>query len=331
MDREILNTIVENINDLPGIHCKVVEYEVYKWNRIVDAVLLLQVQDQQIILNVEVQSKIVPAQIAKIKQLQDVTQSIIIAAHYITPNAQKMLVSEQIPYVDTAGNMFLIANGVYILIRTEQKHRDKLDQSNRAFTKAGLKVVYQFLTNPESINAPYRKIGSESKVTIDTVGKVIKGMLSERIILKSNSKEYRIVKRENLLQKWVTEYNQTLRPKLKKRKFRWVDKNRDWRNVILPSDTYWGGAAAADMLTNYLIADNLVIYTGLDFSDAAKELEVVPDKQGGIELVEKFWNQTSEKETVNPIIVYADLIEDQNPRYIETANIIYHDFIENKI
>lgn len=331
MKEEILDTIVEKINDLPEILCNVIEYEVYKSDRIIDAVIQLQVQDQKLVLNVEVKSKIVPAQIPKIMQLHNEIESIMVAAHYITPKAQNILIKGKIPYVDTAGNIFIIAKGIYIMIQTENSHRGILDQSNRAFTKAGLKVVYQFLLNPEYINDPYRKIGSQSKVTIDTVGKVIKGLLSERFILQADNKNYKLLDKEKLLQKWVTEYNQTLRPKLKKRKFRWVKKNKEWRNFNLPPDTYWGGAAAAEKLTNYLIADNLVIYTGIDFVEVAKELEVVPDKQGKIELIEKFWNQTIEEEIVNPILVYADLIADQNPRYIETANKIYHEYIENQI
>lgn len=337
MKEEILNSIAGKINALPNINCSLEGSDGTKKHAKADALLRLQVQNQVFGLNVHVKSKIVPAQIPKIVELQSEIPSILIATHYITPTAQIVLIKKQIPYVDTAGNFFFSAQGIYIQIQTEKTSRIELDQSNRAFTKAGLKVVYHFLTHPGSLNDPYRKIGSRSKVTIDTVGKVIKGLLQKQYILQAEKKVYRMVEKEKLLHKWVTEFNQTLRPKLKKRKFRWTDKNKEWKQIRLPQGSYWGAAAAAELLTDYLIADRWTVYTELDVAELIKTMPMVPDRKGDVEIVERFWTDPGEAfgrprmDIVHPILVYADLIEDSNFRYVETAEKVYKAYVENNL
>jgi len=337
MMEEILNLIAGKINALPNISCNIGGPGSTKKHAKADALLQLQIQNQVFGLNVHLRNKIVPAQIPKIVALQSEIPSILIATHYITPTAQKVLIKKKIPYVDTAGNFFFSAQGIYIQIQTEQTSRSELDQSNRAFTKAGLKVVYHFLTHPDSLNDSYRKIGGQSKVTIDTVGKVIKGLLQKQYILQAERKVYRMVDKEKLLHKWVTEYNQTLRPKLKKRKFRWVKKNKDWKQIQLPEGSYWGGAAAGELLTDYLIADTWTLYTEFDVAELINMMPLVPDIKGDVEIVERFWKDPEETfglprmDIVHPLLVYADLIEDSNLRYVETAEKIYKAYVENNL
>lgn len=320
MKEEILQTAVEKINDLPEVHCEIRGEEI-----------LLRSGQAEVKLHAEVKTKIVPAQILRLRELRNQIPPFIAIAHYITPEAKALLKKEDIPYADTAGNIFIRAKGIYIFVETGKAHRGKIESQERAFSKAGLKVVYQFLVAPGYINQPYRFIGEKAKVTIATVGKVIHGLLHERYILQADDRHYRIHDMEKLLQRWVTGYNTTLKPKLRKRKYRWVSNRVDWRSIELPANTFWGGAAAAEKLTGYLIADKLVIYTGKNFNEVAQELKMVPDKDGTVELIEAFWECQESGETVHPVLVYADLIESADPRYVETAAGIYKNYVEGKL
>lgn len=138
-------------------------------------------------LNAEVKSKIVPAQIPGIVALKEEIGSLIVIARYITPLAKEMLVKEQIPYADTAGNIFLNKKAIYIHVENKKPNLDKVESKGRAFTPAGLKVVYQFLLHPEHINNTYRFIGERAGVTIRTVGKTIEGLVIRTIHLWGNS------------------------------------------------------------------------------------------------------------------------------------------------
>lgn len=337
MDVGILTAVVQEINTLPNIQCRIEKKAVFIQGRSIDAQINLKIGQEEILLNTEIKSKIVPAQIPQIIALKEELDPLFIIARYITPLAKQMLIKEQIPYADTAGNIFLNKKSVYLFIENNKPHLDKNKSKGRAFTPAGLKVVYQFLLHPTYLNNTYRFIGERADVTIRTVGKAFEGLLNEKYILKENKNAYLFTDREKLLQRWVTAYNNNLKPKLGRRRFRWKNKKVRWQDLSLPKNTFWGGAAAAELLTNYLIADHWTVYTTLDFIEITEKLPLIPDKDGGIEVVEKFWNDPNEdlklerKDIVHPILVYADLIEDPNLRYIEAAELVYSKYVKNDL
>ena len=63
-----------------------------------------------------------------------------------------------------------------------------------------------------------------------------------------------------------------------------------------------------------------------------RELKLIPDAEGEVTLIEKFWkDDKKEKKIVHHMLIYADLIEDPDPRYLETANKIYKHYVENNL
>ena len=141
---------------------------------------------------------------------------------------------------------------------------------------------------------------------------------------------YLFAKKKQLLNEWVNGYNRTLKPGLKQNRYRFLDKDIRFTHVGLPEDAYWGGAVAAEMLTDYLIADTGIIYTDMPFTDLMKALRLIPDKTGNITLIETFWKTGRERENmVDFILVYADLIESGDPRYMETAETIFNKYVQD--
>ncbi|MCJ7617255.1 MAG: type IV toxin-antitoxin system AbiEi family antitoxin, partial [Desulfobacterales bacterium] len=58
------------------------------------------------------------------------------------------------------------------------------------------------------------------------------------------------------------------------------------------------------------------------------------DPQGKIEIFQKFWNfdyPWDDKTLVPPLLIYADLIATADDRNIETARIIYDQYIDGLI
>jgi hypothetical protein len=298
----------------------------------IDAQILIRKGNYQQKFNVEVKTTIVPAQIPKLKEnLQGIVPYMLIA-QYITTQAKEILRHEQIAYLDSAGNFYLEGEGIFILIDTQKTDRKSLTENkNKAFQKAGLKVIYQFLIHPHYLNKPYRFIADHATVTIDTVRRVIYGLLAEKYIVQSKNKIYQFTDRTRLFQEWVTAFSKELRPQLKQNKYQWLDKNQTWRSIELPNDTCWGGAIAGEHLSNYLIADKAILYTKLPFQELMKKIRLIPNTNGTVTVLEKFWKSDEDQSFVHPILVYADLIYDGDPRYIETANTIYKNYVKDKL
>lgn len=329
MENEILHTGINKLNELNVLTCKLLAHQVDTGKYFIDGQVLLQRNNYAKKYNVEVKSQILPAQIVQIQKTLKKLAPCILVAEYISTQAKEILRNNKISYLDTAGNIYLNDADLFIYVETNKSNRIKLNATKQAFTKTGLKVIYQFLLNPNYLNKSYREIGLQSKVSIDTVRRVIKGLLNDKYIIQVKKKEYEFVNRTKLFQEWYAAFNKTLRPKLKQNSYRLLNKNDNWKNMKLPVNTYFGGAAAAELMIDYLIADKIIIYTASPFIEIAKELKLIPDPKGNIQLVETFWKTKQEEQNiVNSMLVYADLMCEFDPRYTETANKIYNKYVQ---
>lgn len=331
MEVEILNIAVEKINEIVGIECRILENGLVE-SESMNAELAIKQGGKENRYYAEIKKKVVPNNIARILEQAKKLEQLVIIADYITPKAKGLLKVNNVSYVDTAGNMFLQNKNIYVLIQTDNTNRQKIKSNTKAFNKAGLKVIYQFLINPEYINKPYRFIGAKAKVTIATVGVVLKDLLRENYIVKANEKEYKYQNREKLFEEWVREYNNKLRPKLRTRRYKWLNKDQNWRKIELPDGAFWGGSNAAEILTKYLISNKIEIYTGLSFEEVMKSLKLLPYEKGEITVTEIFWSDNKQKEKiVDPFLIYADLLNDSSARSLEAANIIFKEYVEAKL
>ena len=262
--------------------------------------------------------------------LERAPNALLIAEHISKPLKER-LKEQQLNYLDAAGNVFMTDyHGLYLYVETNKTYRASKEPPNRAFSKAGLKVVYQILTDELIVNQAYRQIGAQAQVSIDTVGKVIRELLRDQYLVRLNDKAYRLVARERLLEEWVTVFNKVLRPKLRQKKFAYRGGQLQDLMNILPRDGMLGGELAAEYLSQYLIAEHATIYTNTSFVELARQLDLIPDNEGRVTLIEKFWSPEQRKKedlSVHPILVYADLLNNPTPRNLETSKIVYDRYI----
>ena len=91
--------------------------------------------------------------------------------------------------------------------------------------------------------------------------------------------------------------------------------------------TVWGGEPVADMLTNYLRPEKLLIYTQITQKDLIRNYGFIPDSKGDLEVLEMFWKLENERKA-SPILIYAELLLKGGKRNKETAEKIYNEYIE---
>ena len=139
-----------------------------------------------------------------------------------------------------------------------------------------------------------------------------------------------LTEREKLLNRWVTEYPEKLRPKLLLGRFRG---DPDWwkQKTLNYEYAQWGGEVAAAKLTQFLKPQDITIYvrqTHLD--NFLIENKLKKDNNGEIEILKRFWKPIGEnenKDIVHPILIYADLVATGNQRNIETAKVIFERYV----
>lgn len=85
----------------------------------------------------------------------------------------------------------------------------------------------------------------------------------------------------------------------------------------------WGGGAAAQRLTGYYRGDDTVIYLADPPTDLTRRLALVPDREGPVVLLRVPCPSAFEgpqTDTVNPLLVYADLLAEGEDRAREAAH-----------
>jgi hypothetical protein len=263
-------------------------------------------------------------------------ENVMVIAEYITPEAKKQLKEKQINYLDSAGNIYLKLPPLFLDIDTHKvtPPTSGAKYQQRAFTKSGAAVVFQFLIDHNLVNATQRTIAEYANVSLGTIPKVFNQLEAEGYIIKLNAKERKLKDVKQLLDKWVDVFNARLLPALQSYTCKYGNGNEIdfFQNAKLFNEAQWGGEAGAAKITSYLIPENISIFTELPKRKLPFKLNLFPDSNGQIKVYEKFWKHTTANgNTVHPIIIYAMLIGTRDSRNLETAELIYKQYIEPKL
>ena len=187
-------------------------------------------------------------------------------------------------------------------------------------------MIYVLLCNEGLLNRPHRDIAKTSGIALGTVGLVIENLKKIGFILDMGKQGKKLVNKKALFDRWCMDYVEKLKPKLLLGKFEGPEDF--WKLDHLNSDTgQWSGEVAAFKLTNYLKPQNIIIYAKeKDLRNIIIKNRLNRIENGNIEIFQNFWSDDrtgTDKSIVHPFIIYADLLEINKQRTIETAKVIY--------
>ena len=259
------------------------------------------------------------------KYMATENRPVLLVAKYINPNMFDKLVGLGLNILDCAGNCHIrYMNGsipVFQLTNKGEKNVFANEKAYPVFQDAGIKVIFYLLQDKNNANKAYREIQEKTGVALGTVKNVIDELVTRNFILVTD--KGRILKNQKaLLDRWVENYNQVLKPKLLlgKMAFRTNGQRTKWLAMELPEGMYWGGESAAQMIDNYLEPGAFEIYTDVPTAYLMKTGFVKMDADGEIKIYQKFWKWETENHLVPLILVYADLMGSSNSRCLEAAN-----------
>ncbi len=254
----------------------------------------------------------------------------LLVAPYITPELANHCRKLNLPFIDTVGNAYLRAPGLYVLVRGERPPEQAVTGTGARAggTATALRVVFALLCKPELLNAPYRDIVAAAGVALGAVGWVFFDLQRRGYIIGGTRTRNRgFLEAGRLLDEWVTNFPIKLRPKLNPRRFRAPDPGW-WQHARLPNGALWGGEVAGARLTEYLKPATYTIYVDPTqarehIATLVKEHRLRADPQGDVEVLDRFWNlpplDRTRADLVPPLLTYADLMATLDPRNMEVA------------
>lgn len=267
-----------------------------------------------------------PAQVKA--QLAAYAELPLLVAPFISKEIAEHCRNLHLSFMDTAGNAYLEAPGLYVYVTGQPRRKDIWESQFRAVGAAGLQVTFALLSHPALVQAPYREIGQAAATALGSITHVIRDLEARGFLTRDHPR--RLLDPRRLLEEWVTHYPITLRPKLHPRRFDVPPEALE--KVDLSSvGAYWGGERAAERLTQFLKPAAYTIYAHKSINRLAAALRLRRHATGNVEVLETFWNfepDPQRRDLVPPVLAYADLLTTGDGRNIEAAKLIYEQYIE---
>lgn len=265
-------------------------------------------------------------------QLKAQHDNLIVIAETLYPIIREQLRKMGLNYIDTAGNCYIKKNEWHFLIEGFKTDQPPQTNKDRAFTKTGLLLVFHFLNAPQYLQTTYRQMAEDYDIALGNINNIINSLKEQGYLVMVDKKDLRLIKKKELMDEWITAYEQKLKPTLLIGNFRFLNGlEKDWQKIPLKNtETQWGGEPAANLLTGYLKPAEFTFYTLETKPALIKKYRLVPDENGKLAIYKRFWKFIVPGDTVPPILVYTDLINSGDPRNIETAKRIYDGLLKDQ-
>jgi hypothetical protein len=261
----------------------------------------------------------------------------LVISPVIYPKIAQKLVDMNVNYIDQFGNVYINEKTIYIQNSGKKLPTGNKITKSRLFGETGLKLLFALLQDPEAVNFPYRDIAKLVNISPASITILFKEMVKDGYLLEDYDDSKRLLRKRDLLQRWVNGYKEILRPKLMIGTYESFKKEVVRNFAILPVAEWhgaWGGEPAGAVYTKYLSPEILTLYVPETGKAWMKSMSLIPaDGKYEIEVLKYFWDKDHplfivEPNTVPPLLAYAELVESGDSRNIETAQKIYDEYLQ---
>lgn len=328
-EKDIIQLALTSLNDQEGINAIFTAGN----HPMVDGEISMLFKDKEIKVFVEIKKELRPYQLPELLEKFRHWHPLMVIAEKIYPALKQELRNKGIGYLDTAGNIYVEQDGTIIWLEGHKPTMHEKPVTNRAFTKTGLKTVFYLLLHEDAINFPYRKLAEMTETALGNIKNIVEGLRETGFVLPLDEKKALLQNRKALLERWITGYRETLKPTLHIGNFRFLHPEEFGNLDALQGpdqETIWGGEPAAEEMTKYLHPQIYTIYTTAPKIDLMLKAKLIPDQNGNVEVYKKFWKDNITNDYAPPLLVYADLVITDDPRNLETAEMIYDKYLKDE-
>jgi len=293
-----------------------------------DGLLRIVIQGRELRYRAEIKATITKTQkLLLLMQREKLEHPLLLVTQHVNPEMAEQLRHDGMEFIDTAGNAFINQPPLYIFVKGNRRPDIAMPPPlKRAFKPAGLGMIYAFLCNPGLEDKTYRELAAATDVALGTVARIMKDLVELGFMLNMKKRGKRLMRKDELLQRWVTAFTEQLRPRLILGHYEGA--HGWWKQTRFePLRAQWGGEVAAAKLTQYLEPQVVTIYTTAQQLDQLLiENRLRQARHGNVEILKRFWLPVEPwqyEDIVHPILVYADLLATGDERNIETARMVY--------
>jgi hypothetical protein len=267
----------------------------------------------------------------------------ILFADYVSPlNAQRLREAD-VDYADAAGNLLIHRPPKLLLFKSGARPRTLSEpRATRLFMPSGLQVLFVLLVEPAAAELPYRELAVHSGVALGSIAVTMSELKAKGYLVRRRA-GLRLVRRRELLERWVSGYGEQLRPKLLLGVFVAPEKDAgaNWQHLreVLRKrqiDSAVTGSLGAYELTHHYRSDDLTAFVSDWPTGILQQLRWLPSPTGPITVLRHFcpavtWATGGEQQVAHPLLVYAELLHSGRERERETARIVYEGSLQRLV
>jgi hypothetical protein len=346
-ERETLEACVANLRTLGAIKHIDLRARETSLPPGADAKLVLRTNAGQLVYVVEIKRTVTPAGLEHLlQQLKRYAHGTkakpLLLANYVSPNLADRLVGAEVNFADAAGNVYLNWPGkLHIQIQGRKPTQITEAKSERLSQPSGLRILYVLLTQPAANWGTYRDIAKAAGVALGSIAVVMRELKAKGYLVEETRDEWRLTKKRKLLDLWVLGYGARLRPDLLIGRYQPSEPRLEQTLQSLRSETAerkisWilTGGFAADILTHHFRGEQLSFYAREWPLDLTRRLKWLPSERGPITVLRQFsplvtfdLDPNPSEPIAHPLLVYAELIFQDRERELETAKILYDEYL----
>jgi len=247
----------------------------------------------------------------------------MLAQRYVSPSHGLALRARGVPYVDTVGNIWLQLPGLYIFVegRPAPTEPPRGSSGDRLSRPSSMRITFALMVQPPLLEANLRELASACGTSVGAA-QAATADLAEGGFLHGRGINRRLRRTGALAERWVSDFRPRLLPKL------------DQRVVRGPTPRWWlepthrptmehgslGGETACELLGYPLRAAETLVYGRPPWGQVRKLGRLGTNGEAVVTLREQFWpDRVDDRATVPHLLVYADLLTQNEPRLRDMA------------
>lgn len=242
-------------------------------------------------------------------------------ASYVPETLAAQLRQRGYCYADAAGNAWIEDAAANLLVLVQGRARPKNPEVTvfqGGFYAHGLLLLYHLLTNPAMLTYSEAALAKRTNVPLPRLRNILHDLEQQGHLTPAPNRQ--LVDRPELLAQWTAAYNKRLRPRLNPIRYRWLPNTGEWPDAqsyqAAEVEGAWGGELAAHLLleTNQPGRITSLYYSG-DRTALCARLGLARHSKGTVQILNLFvppdYTLRSGRVCVHPLLVYADLLQDE--------------------
>jgi hypothetical protein len=345
VEADIFKTCLERIKNLPAVKAvKEKKKEIRKEPFVHDAILEIGTDWGPVQVVAEIKKTLIKPTIQHLLfTRKNDGIPFVLFTEYVNAAIADELKKNQINFVDCQGNAFLhIPDRIYVDVQGKKPEKITGKTQTALFQPKGMQLLFVLLTQENAVNEPIRILKRKAGIAFERAATAMKELKEKGFVFETKDKKNQWLKKKELLEKWLANYGDRLRPKLVLGAYKIAPSAAEQAPELLrkafPDDKgnyAIGGGLAGDLLMHYYRGPTTEIFVRPELAEKVRSaLKLIPALETDAMLLNLFapaviyGKQNLPHPIAHPLLIYAELLYQGGDRAADAAGRIYNMYLK---